>query len=173
MYQLSASDYDNDLKLLRTISASPSRTVRASETEASNDLARLVDIFGYYCARYEVVSQLISEAQANHYLLKRMFKLIRGRQLFTTKAGSLGLGPDIALEGDIIVVLLGGPVPYILRPFDGAGSAYQLVGECYIDGIMHGEALHHVRGEAEAMGCRLPPTSSGPCLSPLETIYIV
>lgn len=169
----SSSHYNEDLKLLRTASASPKTTLSTAKSEADDEMASLTRIFGYFCSHYGPTSQLIQEKQAHHRLLKRIFKLLRRRQLFTTKTGSLGLGPDIALKGDIVVILLGGPVPYILRPVDGPESTYQLIGECYIDGIMHGEALHHVRKEAEAMRCRLAPTSSGPCSSPLETMYLV
>lgn len=83
-----------------------------------------------------------------------------------------GLGPAALQEGDIIVVLLGGPVPYLLRPAAGLHT-YTLVGECYVHGIMNGEALHHVRDEAEASGCMLPPTSVPICHSPLEAFTLI
>ncbi|KAI0442937.1 heterokaryon incompatibility protein-domain-containing protein [Xylaria telfairii] len=41
--------------------------------------------------------------------------------------------------GDRVCVLLGGEVPFIVRP-TGRGT-YTLVGECYIDGIMDGETF--------------------------------
>jgi hypothetical protein len=47
--------------------------------------------------------------------------------------------PEGAEHGDIICVLAGGRVPYVLRPCDD--GFYRLVGECYVDGAMHGEAL--------------------------------
>jgi hypothetical protein len=48
-------------------------------------------------------------------------------------------------EGDIVCVLLGGSVPYILRPKD---DYYILIGEAYVHGIMDGEVLEAVnRGE--------------------------
>jgi hypothetical protein len=47
--------------------------------------------------------------------------------------------------GDIVCVLLGGSVPYILRPKD---DYYILIGEAYVHGIMDGEVLEAVnRGE--------------------------
>jgi hypothetical protein len=53
--------------------------------------------------------------------------------------GLLGLVPDNIERGDIIVILRGGPVPYILRP--KRSGAYTLIDECYIYGMMHGEKL--------------------------------
>jgi hypothetical protein len=48
---------------------------------------------------------------------------------FVTRKGYIGVGhPNIAV-GDTIAVLLGGPVPYILRKYN---DAYVLVGEWYV-----------------------------------------
>lgn len=40
--------------------------------------------------------------------------------------------------GDGVCIFLGSHIPFILRPF---GSSHKLVGQCYIHGIMIGEAL--------------------------------
>ena len=66
------------------------------------------------------------------------------RRLFLTMNGYLGLGPDTLQEGDVLCVLGGGDVPYILRPVksnDYSKMKYLLVGECYVDGLMSGEAV--------------------------------
>lgn len=60
----------------------------------------------------------------------------RGRRLFRTTNGSLGLGPACTSIGDVVSVLQGGKVPYVLRP---DGDSYHFLGECYIDNIMRGE----------------------------------
>jgi hypothetical protein len=61
------------------------------------------------------------------------------RQIFITASGYLGLGPDGVMEDDIVVVLLGGHVPFVLRATDS--NQWKLTGECYVHGIMNGEAL--------------------------------
>jgi hypothetical protein len=43
------------------------------------------------------------------------------------------------LKGDIIWLLPDADVPFILRPLEN--GHYKLVGEAYVHGIMHGEAL--------------------------------
>lgn len=48
------------------------------------------------------------------------------------------LGPDVMEPGDVVVVLYGGKVPFVLRP---EGNWWKLLGECYIHGVMAGEAL--------------------------------
>ncbi|PVH83556.1 HET-domain-containing protein [Cadophora sp. DSE1049] len=60
------------------------------------------------------------------------------RQLMISKKGYIGLGPVPAKKGDLICVLYGCSVPVILRKVD---KHYILVGECYVHGLMDGEAL--------------------------------
>ena len=64
-----------------------------------------------------------------------------GRCFFTSKQGYMGLGPQLASYGCVIVVLLGGRTPYILRR-DGKHH-YRFVGECFVHGLMNGEASSH------------------------------
>lgn len=57
----------------------------------------------------------------------------------TTTSGRVAFLPPMARKGDLICILYGSEVPYLLRPrMDGN---YVVVGECYANGIMHGEAL--------------------------------
>jgi hypothetical protein len=60
------------------------------------------------------------------------------KRLFVTEGGLIGSGPALLRSGDLCCILFGGRVPFILRP---TGSAYRLVGEAYINGVMHGEAV--------------------------------
>ncbi len=65
-----------------------------------------------------------------------------GRKPLWTTEGHIGLGPGIVLPGDKVCVFYGGEVPYILRPI---GDQFQLVGECYLHGIMNGEGMNQDR----------------------------
>lgn len=60
------------------------------------------------------------------------------RSLFKTSSGYLGWGR--VEDGDEVWVLLGGDVPFVLRPVAGS-TEYRLVGDCYLHGIMDGEAV--------------------------------
>lgn len=58
-----------------------------------------------------------------------------------TQNGYMGLGnPKI---GNEIFVLFGSDVPFILRP-DPESSRFFLIGDCYVQGIMNGEAMTEV-----------------------------
>jgi hypothetical protein len=70
-----------------------------------------------------------------------IFGSIRGRVLFVTSTGWIGLAPHGTQEGDLIYVILGSSVPYVLRPRKDEAQAFELVGEAYVQGIMNGEAL--------------------------------
>jgi hypothetical protein len=61
------------------------------------------------------------------------------RKPFVTAKGHLGLGPHHNKPGDIIAVLSGSQVPFVLRK--GVNEKYEIVGEAYVDGIMDGEAV--------------------------------
>ncbi|KAI0809957.1 HET-domain-containing protein [Xylaria sp. FL0064] len=63
----------------------------------------------------------------------------RCRVLCRTKKGYLGWVLDITMVGDSIFIIMGANVPFVVRPV-GDGT-YKLIGECYIHGIMYGEAL--------------------------------
>ncbi|KAK3346415.1 heterokaryon incompatibility protein-domain-containing protein [Lasiosphaeria hispida] len=57
--------------------------------------------------------------------------------------GMGGLGPAAAREGDVVVVLFGAIVPFVLRPADGPDGrkCWKIVGECLVPGFMQGEAV--------------------------------
>lgn len=74
------------------------------------------------------------------------------RRMFITEKGFVGLASKSVRAGDEVHILLGSPVPFILRPCRGAetyrtGDAqerlptYTVVGNGYLHGIMFGEAL--------------------------------
>jgi len=63
----------------------------------------------------------------------------RRRRFSRTQRGRLACVPKTAAVGDVIYILHGSEVPYVLRP-SGDGS-FIVIGECYVHGLMHGEAL--------------------------------
>jgi hypothetical protein len=80
-----------------------------------------------------------AKADAAHNATQTLtFGPTRGRVMFATTTGYLGLVPHGTREGDVIMVIRGADVPYVLRP---QGEAYELIGEAYVQGIMDGEAL--------------------------------
>jgi hypothetical protein len=72
-------------------------------------------------------------------------KACHERKFFTTADGRMGLCPQDTEVGDSIVILYGGSVPYVLR--DVGTDTWRFVGECYVDGVMFGEAVECRVGE--------------------------
>ena len=62
----------------------------------------------------------------------------RNRVAARTSRGYYVLGPKVMEVGDVVCVLFGGKMPFCLRPL---GERYLLVGECYVHGLMKGEAM--------------------------------
>ncbi|PQE20174.1 Heterokaryon incompatibility protein [Rutstroemia sp. NJR-2017a BBW] len=110
-----------------------------SQTYGSNleeDFRRtlLADALGE--KRYQIQSAVAAnETDGNASVRQAAMK----RAFFVTEKGYMGLGPLSMVEGDLVYVLSGGQVPFILRPTISA-EGFALVGESYIHGIMDGEA---------------------------------
>lgn len=66
------------------------------------------------------------------------------RAYFSTIGGRLGLGPRNMAGGDLVCVVHGAKVPYILRSRN-AGTGMAFVGDCYVDGVIYGESLNDGR----------------------------
>lgn len=76
-------------------------------------------------------------------------KALKQRTFFTTTSGFCGTCVPDAQEGDVVVILFGSPVPFVLRPAPDTESAktesgrpiHYLVGAAYVGGIMNGEMV--------------------------------
>ncbi|KAL8634975.1 MAG: hypothetical protein Q9228_007488 [Teloschistes exilis] len=74
--------------------------------------------------------------------------LLGSTVIFTTDDhGLLGWGPPGLQAGDMICIIIGAKTPFAIRPIkekqsgDDKSDRWQLVGECYVQGLMHGEGL--------------------------------
>lgn len=69
-----------------------------------------------------------------------MMKMTINRRFCLTLNGRIGWVPRAAQTGDIISLMRGSPVPVVIRPSQ-QGKSYLMIGQCYIHGIMDGEAV--------------------------------
>jgi hypothetical protein len=60
------------------------------------------------------------------------------RVFFFTRSGLIGLAPSAAKENDLLCIFFGGKTPFLIREME---KGFQLIGECYVHGIMDGEAM--------------------------------
>ncbi|KAI9678522.1 MAG: hypothetical protein M1822_007465 [Bathelium mastoideum] len=82
--------------------------------------------------------EAILQENSNHAFERSFHSVNRKRRLVTTDHGYIGVAPAGAQLKDLVCVLKGLGTPAILRQ---KGADYELIGECYIHSLMHGEAI--------------------------------
>ena len=75
--------------------------------------------------------------------MERMFRFWRTRRPVVSSAGHFGAVPAATEQDDEIFVLYGCTAPVVLRSTN-VSEPYKLVGCCYLQGFMEGEAVHEV-----------------------------
>jgi hypothetical protein len=79
---------------------------------------------------------------------------IFNRSFWTINDSHLCLAPSAARAGDLVTVLLGGRLLYVLRPTKDEGR-YSFIGTTYVHGFMEGEAVQTPNWEQELETFRL------------------
>lgn len=82
-------------------------------------------------------TESVSEDEKIRYW-KSFRRVTDDRVAFRTTSGWIGLGPTGMRRGDSIAVLIGADVPFVLRPIHD-DRTFQVVGECFVEGLMFGE----------------------------------
>ncbi|TVY88090.1 Heterokaryon incompatibility protein 6,OR allele, partial [Lachnellula willkommii] len=72
------------------------------------------------------------------YYQATIHRTISSRDFFISTSGYMGVGPKALEEGDMICVIPGCNVPLLIRK---EGDHHLLVGECFVWGLMDGEAM--------------------------------
>jgi hypothetical protein len=73
-------------------------------------------------------------------LPNRMRQILWRGHCLITDHGWIGVALNVEV-GDIVAVMYGGDIPYILRPCE---NGFEFVGECFVQGVMIGEILEHM-----------------------------
>lgn len=64
-----------------------------------------------------------------------------GRRFCITNKGYMGMVPPLCKPTDVVCIILGALTPYIIRRSSDNETSYEIVGECYMHGMMDGEML--------------------------------
>ena len=94
--------------------------------------------------RSELVDDGVSIVQFTNCIMDRRFCV--------TEKGHMSLVTEYAQPGDLLCILFGGRVPFVLRPSrpdDHSCREFRIVGEAYVHGVMHGEVFDSADVEAE------------------------
>jgi len=94
----------------------------------------------------------LKDLEEEHTVSQSIDSAINGRRI--ARLGSaLALVPETVKRGDEVFVLFGGQVLYVLRP---VSSHYEFIGECYVHGLMDGDALQRLKsGSARIQTIRI------------------
>ncbi|KAJ3545871.1 hypothetical protein NM208_g2285 [Fusarium decemcellulare] len=94
------------------------------------------------------VSLEVTLAKSCKQVIQDFDELVRDtserRRFIVTSGGQIGFGPEEAERGDVVVIIPGGKVPYVLRRVEDSGSGtekYRLLGDAFINGVMAGEKI--------------------------------
>lgn len=91
-----------------------------------------------------LLQYMVEVKHATHRkLLSMAINNLRKYRFCVSSDGSYVMGPPSVLEGDLVCILFGCDMPVILR--ENGKSGYVYVGECYMHGIMGGEAIEGLR----------------------------
>jgi hypothetical protein len=83
---------------------------------------------------------LLQSAACQPY--KIAMEYLHNRRPLLSVRGHVGLIPAHSMPGDVVCILYGAKVPFVLRKHDH--RCYELVGDAYVFGIMDGEFLENV-----------------------------
>lgn len=92
----------------------------------------------------QIVTNLYAIQSGNPVLsrwqfLRAMYEQCLDRRRGRTERGFIGQFSHLVQVGDIVFLPLGSPVPFCIRP--KPDGTYMLLGDCYVHGIMNGEAF--------------------------------
>ena len=82
----------------------------------------------------------------SHSMWLEVTKICRGRTILELDQRFVALGPPNTEPGDAICILHGSKLPVVLRRQD---DKWRFIGQCYVDGVMFGEAVTWIEEDAE------------------------
>lgn len=94
-------------------------------------------------ASYAGVNVGVRPEEHRRFLQDHFGSRMMGRCFCLTDEGRTGLGTGFMAPNDEVVVPLGCSTPVLLRP-EGNRGEYRFVGDIYVHGYMHGEAMDHL-----------------------------
>jgi hypothetical protein len=143
------------IAIIRTILAGGTSESLASQNTSSSNHRLSDDEAVVIYDELEVLRELSSNGLPHDGSNKELHRKIwvhtencRGRRLALLEKYWITLGPSRSRKGDSICILHGSNVPWVLRPKQEAGT-YEVIGQCFVDGVMYGEAVDWLDEDAD------------------------
>jgi hypothetical protein len=137
--------YDDSI-IARCLTAG--RGMGISRVEGEDEPGFMADYHAFVEDIHSIEETGLDISNATDEFLDAVIANVKGHRFFVTADGMLGLGPVAIEEGDVLTILFGGSVPFLLRP-DGDGMHFRLVGECYVRDIMEGQPVKRWQEKGE------------------------
>lgn len=131
----STRDSKEDLKWIVPIAAAPFPRAAGA---GSTDLKTSYVAFRKYLTTPSIEEQSGVDCHAHKSYMACLRDTLAGWRFVVTKRGYIGVVPGLSRAGDVIAIMKGGRVPFVVR---GSEERWRLIGECYVHGIMKGEGL--------------------------------
>jgi hypothetical protein len=97
-------------------------------------------------ARYAAATGFIKPDERRKFLQDHFGNRMVGRSFCITEQGLIGMGSGYMTAGDLVVVPFGCSTPILLR-HEGRRNEYHYVGDVYVEGYMHGEAISQMEAK--------------------------
>jgi hypothetical protein len=91
--------------------------------------------------RYGLRKAIDTAPQASKFL--HFAGHVVGRRFCITEQGRMAIVPPFSREADMICIINGARTPYVLRKTADCARLYELIGCCYVHGVMEGEIKVH------------------------------
>ncbi len=141
----------------RTLFLNNRSTLTSIFTRSQQDICELWTEFEHLVNNNESGGESASSGAGPFSAFARSPSLLRN--FFTTNTSYFGLGPSYTRPGDVVVIFNGDTTPFVLRPIKpdrqltnlsveektkdifSPDEQYELVGECYVHGLMDNEVI--------------------------------
>jgi hypothetical protein len=98
--------------------------------------------------QYMQTPEAMAELEANLTALRTYAFVTLDKLLVHGASGRLGLVSKRVKLGDVVCILHGSKTPVILRQYDEEENLFEVVGQCYWEDCMYGEAVDWKESEA-------------------------
>jgi hypothetical protein len=104
-------------------------------------------VLGGIFKKHSVTSRL--QVNLSKGAFPRLAPHIGNRRVFKTDEGLIGLAPPLVEPGDASVLCKGGKLPLILRQSPRLDGDWEIIGECYVHGLMDGNLWKNLEGRGD------------------------
>jgi hypothetical protein len=113
---------------------------KGKEVEQNGHSVNGIDLSAEYAMAIQQMTAKSFQKDSASYIAA-LQDTLHGWRFVVTKKGYVGVVPTMAQVGNLVAILKGGRVPFVLQKSEERDGAFRLIGECYVHCLMNGEGL--------------------------------